>query len=695
MQFKRLIMILTLCVFAGSAALMGDQEILTPQLQKKLSETKVNDLIPIIIIMNEQYDAQNLLDQSMYLPRSEKRVFVTQELQSFAEYHQKELLTSLYDLAYNGIVTEVQPLWISNVVVCKATSEVIYDLAKRKDIAAIDYDETRKLIHYERTNNGNSKTKEITWNVTKVNADDVWALGYTGEGVIVAVIDTGVNYNHVDLADHLWTDPGYPYHGWDFRNNDNNPMDDHGHGTHCAGTVAGDGTAGSQTGVAPDAQIMCLKVMDSGGSGSESGVWNAIQFAINNGADVISMSLGWLHSWGPNRVTWRNTMINVLSAGLVASVAAGNEGNQQYIYPIPDNVRTPGDCPPPWLHPDQTLIGGTSAVICIGATNSGDGIANFSARGPVTWSSIAGFNDYPYSPGIGLIRPDIVAPGVNIKSLAYYSNYGYESGWDGTSMATPCAAGVMALMLSKNNNLTPEQISQIIEDSAYKLTTSKSNTYGSGRVDALEAINNVPLPNPILNFYPDSLDFGTVYVGFDSTLQFHIENVGGDTLRGTIVTPDGFTVATCGTRGGGKNLLSYEVACGECHTYDLIFSPTCVQCYDGNVRINVYPFAFEYLPVIAQGCTNVSNDQTPEPNLTSIEHFPNPVNSQLKISYTLHHSQTEIPISIYNIKGEYITTIFGNNGDATLNVQSFNDGVYFYNIKYQNVNYSNKFIILK
>ncbi len=93
-------------------------------------------------------------------------------------------------------------------------------------------------------------------------------MGYTGEGIKVGVLDTGVNYNHVDLQDHMWIDPGYPNHGYDFVNNDNNPMDDHGHGTHCAGTVAGDGTAGSQTGMAPDATIIALKVLDATGNGN-------------------------------------------------------------------------------------------------------------------------------------------------------------------------------------------------------------------------------------------------------------------------------------------------------------------------------------------------------------------------------------------------------------------------------------------
>jgi len=694
MRFKLGILISVLLITSGFSALYANQDILTPQLQQKLQETTQDELIPVNIVMKEQYDPQSLLQQSTFFPLSERRGFVIQELQSFSDIHQQDLLYDLQNFSYNDIVQDIQPLWISNVISCKATSEVIYDLTQRDDIDLIDHDEIRNMLMFEKGNPNNPTSREITWNVTKVNADDVWNLGYTGNGIVVAVIDTGVNYNHVDLADHLWTDPAYPNHGWDFRYNDNNPMDDHGHGTHCSGTVAGDGTAGSQTGMAPDAQIMCLKVMDSDGSDPESGVWNAIQFAITNGADLVSMSLGWLHAWSPNRITWRNTMNTLLAAGMPASVAAGNEGDQQYMYPIPDNVRTPGDCPPPWLHPDQTLIGGISSVICIGATNSSDGIAGFSGRGPSTWGTISGFNDYPYPSGIGLIRPDIVAPGVNIKSLAYNSNYGYASGWSGTSMATPCAAGVMALMLSKNSNLIPAQIDQILEETAYELSASKSNTFGSGRVDALAAVTQVPFPSPIMNFYPDSLEFGSVQVGSSSTLQFYIENVGGDTLCGTVNAPEGYTVALHGSDEPGRNTLEYAVACGSCNTFDLTFYPTNVQTYDGFIRINQTPFFMFYLDVFGEGCPEVSSD--PNPTLqTIIEHYPNPVASTLNIHYSLNHQQDALPITIYNIKGEYITTIQGHDGTATMDVSSLYDGVYFYKIDHQGMLYSSKFIILK
>ena len=472
------------------------------QLLEKMSTSSEDEFIRVNISLTDIYDSQKMILETSRMAKQNRREYVTSKLKEFSARSQADLISQLNELESASEVRNIKALWIVNVVNCEMTKNAIDKISERNDIALIDYDEERNILLAPTINKEPSEYlheirdgREITWNVTKVNADDVWAQGYYGLGVIVAVLDTGVNYNHTDLNDHLWSHPDYPLHGYDFINNDNNPMDDHGHGTHCAGTVAGDGTSGSQTGMAPEASIMCIKLLDSTGNGNESICWQAIEFAVDNGADVLSMSFGWQHSWGTNRTSWRNAMDYVYAADVFASVAAGNEGAQQSSYPIPDNVRTPGDCPPPWLHPDQTLTGGVSSVVCIGATDINDNLASFSSRGPVTWQSVTNYNDYAYNPGMGLIRPDISAPGANIKSLAYNSNTGYADGWSGTSMATPCVAGVIALMLSKDFTLTPAQIDQIIEENVAVAQNPKNNNFGSGRIDALASINAVPTPN--------------------------------------------------------------------------------------------------------------------------------------------------------------------------------------------------------
>jgi hypothetical protein len=430
-----------------------------------------------------------------------------------------------------------------------------------------------------------------------MNAPEVWDLGYTGQDIVVAILDTGVNYNHNDIKNNMWEHPDYPFHGWNFVNNTNNPMDDHilgGHGTHVAGTVAGDGTSGSQTGVAPGAKIMALKVLNSFGGGSESNVWNALQFGIDNEADVLNLSLGWLHANNPNRTVWRNTFDNVLAAGIISSVAAGNEGNQLGQYPVPDNVRTPGDVPPPWLHPDQTLIGGTSSVMSIGATDINDQIANFSSHGPVTWQDVAEYNDYPHNPEMGLIRPDVVAPGDNIKSLSRTNNSGYNT-MSGTSMAAPGAAGVMALLLSKNPDLTPAQICQILEENTLVLEPGKNNLSGSGRLDALAAINATPTTGVMYHAHhiddSQGYDNGSINPGELIFLTVDIINEGSSAVNNITVELSSRSayihfidsIASYGDIGPGQvigveNAFSFDVADSIPDNHRIHFE---VLCSDG------------------------------------------------------------------------------------------------------------------
>ncbi len=469
----------------------------TPAMQSALADKTNDAFISVNLRLSSQLDEKLLYQQSRtFNDRDQRRAFVVNELKQFSMEHQTELLSFLKEMEAAGMVKDIRPLWIGNLVNCMAKPGVINQLMIRKDLARIDYNKERKvmLAQENRMNDpvlepDKLQTRNLAWNVTMINANQVWAEGYTGEGVIVAVMDTGVNYNHNDIKDNMWEHPDYPNHGFNFVNNNHVTMDDGGHGTHCAGTVAGNGASGTVTGIAPDATIMNLKVLGGSGSGTEAGVWAAIEFAVEYGAHVMSLSLGWQHQWSPDRSMWRTTMNNALSAGVIAAVAAGNEGGWGG-QPPPSEVRTPGDVPPPWTHPDQTQPGGNSAVVSVGATDSNDNLASFSSKGPVTWQNISPFNDYAYNPGIGLIRPDVSAPGVNIVSLIHSNNTGYTT-MSGTSMATPAVAGVMALMISKDPNILPEDISRILEETAVPKTTSKSNTFGSGRVDALAAVTEV------------------------------------------------------------------------------------------------------------------------------------------------------------------------------------------------------------
>jgi len=286
----------------------------------------------------------------------------------------------------------------------------------------------------------------MTRSTQTIGANYVWnTFGYTGIGIKVAIIDTGINYNHTDLGGGFGHGKKVA-DGYDFVNNDAYPMDDNGHGTHVAGIVAANGTL---KGVAPGATLFAVKVLDSTGSGSTSNIIAGIDWSIAHGANVISMSFG--GSTQPNdEFADVETIVSdaAVDKGVVVVVAAGNEG------PGTDTIAVPGSA---------------KKVITVGASDSAgtvtisdDTIAPFSSRGPSAF---------------GRLDPDVVAPGRNINSTWYTGGYAIESG---TSMATPMVSGSVALLLQKNPAFIPAQVRAILMHTASNLTTSNFHVFEKG-----------------------------------------------------------------------------------------------------------------------------------------------------------------------------------------------------------------------
>ena len=503
--------------------------------------------IRINIILKSQSDAVELSRKAdEFQTKAERRDFVVNALQMQAKESQADLLDYLNELEINGVVEEIRPLWIVNSISCYTEDTLMDEILRRDDVLAVYQVDEFSLPEDENIAipADSDDGREMAENIVKVNADQVWELGYTGEDVLVALIDTGVRLDHADLQGRFW-DGGaeYPNHGYDFYSHDNDPSDTHGHGTHVAGTIVGTGVSGTQTGVAPGAKIMVLKVFHGDDNLTEPTMWvEAMQFAVEHGADVLNMSLGQPLPDSGVKFMLRQACDNTLAAGVVAAVCAGNSRQIQMLAPVPYNIWSPGDCPPPHLHEDQMVnAGGTSCVICVGAVNFNDAIGDFSSKGPSTWNDVAQYNDYPYSSGsstnIGLIRPDVCAPGVNIKSLDWNTTNGYCLK-SGTSMATPCVAGTIALMLSKDHELTPSQIDEILERTANPLSVHKSNDFGSGRIDALAAINAVgedgidEINTNCMLVYPNpASDFITLVETFPEMSQISIMSIHGQLMN--------------------------------------------------------------------------------------------------------------------------------------------------------------------
>jgi len=271
--------------------------------------------------------------------------------------------------------------------------------------------------------------------------------------------------------------------GYDFVNFDNDPMDDHGHGTHVAATAAGNGVL---KGVAPDAEILAYKVLDSSGSGSFSGILAAIEKAVEEGSDIISMSLGGECRGGYNKNCGPNDPISqavdtAVDSGVVVVIAAGNSG------PSSSTIGTPGTA---------------RKVITVGATYKKgypegtrwdsnpvvDQITRFSSRGPVVGENF------------GLVKPDVVAPGAIICAAQYDSAWQDSQCLDeehtaisGTSMATPHVAGAVALIKQAHPDWNPKEIKMALRNTAVDIDEGP-NVQGAGRIDIFETVNSEKPP---------------------------------------------------------------------------------------------------------------------------------------------------------------------------------------------------------
>jgi subtilisin family serine protease len=327
------------------------------------------------------------------------------------------------------------------------TREGITALSQRDEVEMIWYDEPVHTM--------------LDVSVPLIGAPVVWQAGITGKDIKVGIVDTGIDPDHPDFVGRIAQMKDFTGQG----SNDN-----HGHGTHVAGIVGGAGAAsnGKYRGVAPDCTYYTAKVLRGDGSGNTSDVMAGVEWAVQQGVQVINLSLG---SDGACDGTdaLSVTCDAAIDKGIVVCVAAGNAG------PGASTVGSPG-C--------------AKKVITIGATTKTDQVADFSSRGPTSDNRA---------------KPDLCFPGGSIIScrakgtaMGSVINDSYTQA-SGTSMATPHAAGACALLLQAKPGLAPQQIKDILMNTAKNLNLD-ANTQGTGRAQVdkayQRAISTQPTPTP-------------------------------------------------------------------------------------------------------------------------------------------------------------------------------------------------------
>lgn len=423
------------------------------------------------------------LGQAAQLPRGpERRQAVYDQLVSVAQQSQAPVVAKLAELKSSGLVTSFESMYLPNALVIRATpgkwGAVEDALRGMADVQAVTQNHTWSVPGVVsgaaegaiggalRAGDEPSPAGNLPeWGVEKIGAPDAWARGFTGQGVTIGIVDTGLDASHPAIAPHYrGTNPDgsqtHDYNWFDPTAGRQAPFDDGQHGTHVGGTSAG-GTDGRTIGVAPGAKLIAAKAILGSGYNTTEATLRALQFMLaptdvhgnhpdpSRGADIVN------NSWGNadrDDTTFVDTWDAFQAAGIIMVTAAGNDGPG-------------GKVSPPGSYPNG---------ISVAATGSNDKVAGFSSRGPSRFDPKA-------------VIPMIAAPGAGVTSSVPGGRY---SNFSGTSMASPHVAGAVALMLSAKPTATYDEIVTALESTATDIAEpGPDNSAGYGRINVNKAID--------------------------------------------------------------------------------------------------------------------------------------------------------------------------------------------------------------
>ena len=482
-----------LLIFVFLATLLGEHQAaqasqfarattkLAPAVQAEIDSLQTGEMLTVMVTLRQQADLARVNGAD----RAARQQGVIRALQAVANATQGPLSGLLKARQLQGLVQDFEPFWVVNGFSVTATSELINELAGNPDVLSITPDDLDIVPAAELPET----------NLSVINAPELWALGYTGQGVVVASMDSGVDATHPDLAarwragSNSWYDP-YGQHA--------TPADLTGHGTWTMGVMLGGDAGGSSIGVAPGAEWIAVKIFNDRNRSSTTKIHAGFQWLLDPDGDpgtadapqVVNNS--WTYANPGCYLDFEPDLQALRAAGILPVFAAGNGG------PYTNSSYSPANNP---------------SAFAVGATDNNDQIYAYSSRGP----SSCGGSTGPF--------PDLVAPGVNILTSDLWAGYTNQTG---TSLAAPHVAGGLAVLLSAYPDLNASDQENALVNSAADLgIAGPDDVYGYGRLDLLAAFNwlataptatppppsPTPTPAPTPTPTPTPVPVTTMHVG--------------------------------------------------------------------------------------------------------------------------------------------------------------------------------------
>ena len=599
-------------------------------------------LLRVMIVPADRLDPPAMAGALRGATRATRREVITGAAKTHTRRVMDGLAPELDAMKARGQADSIVPLWLTGMIQARLAPDAVVRLADDPVVGTLFLDDVESevfatpasaLADPEPLTMPGGKARADAWHIAAIGADEAWARGITGQGILVGHLDTGVAYDHPDLAAGMW-DGGseFPHHGWDSVDDDDDPYDgdtDFGHGTHTAGLIIGDGTGGTATGVAPGATLMTLRALP----GFLGDMIEAMQFGLDHGVHLFSLSGGWGQADASIRGANRYNAELLLSIDVPWICAAGNGDNYGGHYPVPTDIASPGDCPNPWFAPN----GGATAVVTVGAVNQDLSVWAYSSNGPTAWDidntyGDTDYHDYPY-PG-GLMKPDLAVPGGNITSTNGSSGYVVYSG---TSMATPLVTGTFCLLWSDTPQLLVPQVCELLETTAVDLATApagpgRDNYTGAGLVDIPAALGQMPTAEAEL-----------FWIHNDGDLPLIIRDITWSDPWLDIVVPE------------------MVVAPDDSVRATALIDP--VGLPEGYYNANVVFTSNEHRPgrvlpvtLIYGDQFSTAPDQGPPAPRTELSNYPNPFNPRTMLQFETRGAGS-VDLAIFDLRGRLVRTL--------------------------------------